>query len=318
MWGIIATWRMSLEGVNKASALLAQNNSAEKAIITAIKDVEDNPYFKSVGYGGLPNEDGIVELDAAFMNGKTLQVGAVAGMQNIANPIEVAYQISFLRVNNFLVGEGAQKYALENGFKRSELLSERAKFHYKERLKATNQEIKPYIGHDTVGMCNLDSSGHMCAATSTSGLFMKKQGRVGDSPLCGSGFYANEEIGCASATGLGEDIMKGCISYEIVSLMQHMSPQQACEKAVHSFQQRMMKTNKECGDISVISMNCQGEWGVYTTIQQFPFVVASENQAATVYIAYHQDNQFHYEKATKEWLTQYDESTKKYIIREYD
>ena len=114
------------------------------------------------------------------------------------------------------------------------MLTDRARIHYKNRVKEVREmELKPYSGHDTVGMVCLDESGKMVAATSTSGLFMKKQSRVGDSPIIGSGFYVDSKVGGASATGLGEDLMKGCISYEIVRLMaQGMHPQKACEKAV--------------------------------------------------------------------------------------
>ena len=318
MWGMIATWRMALDGVKIGSELLAKGDEAENAIVDAIADVENNPYYKSVGFGGLPNEEGEVELDAALMNGDTLKVGAIGGIREIANPIYVARLLSKEKVNNFLIGEGAQKYAIKHGFEKGDLLTERAKFHYEEKVKQSHIEMKPYIGHDTVGMCCLDTKGRMCAATSTSGLFMKKQGRVGDSPLCGCGFYADSEIGSASATGLGEDITKGCLSYEIVSLMKTMAPQKACEKAVRSFYEKMCKRNGTCGDISVISMNHKGEWGVYTTIKEFPFVVATSETQPCVYIAHHQNNQFDIEEADQKWLEEYNKTTKQYILRDYD
>ena len=318
MWGMIATWRMALDGVTIGSELLKKGESSEEAIVSAIVNVENNPYFKSVGYGGLPNEEGVVELDAAFMDGNTLKVGAVGGIRDIANPIYVAQLLSKEKVNNFLVGKGAQQYALAHGFSQQDLLTERAKFHYEERIKADEKEIKPYTGHDTVGMCCLDEQGKICAATSTSGLFMKKAGRVGDSPLCGSGFYADSEIGSASATGLGEDITKGCLSYEIVSLMKTMSPQEACKQAIDSFYKKMCKYNGECGDISVVSMNIKGEWGAYTTIKEFPFVVATEVDKVCVYIAYNQNNEFTIKKASQVWLENYNKTTKQYILRDYD
>ena len=220
MWGIIATWRMAVEGITKASDMLKNGGNAGDAIETAIKEVEDFPYYKSVGYGGLPNEEMEVELDAAYMDGDTLDIGAVAAIKDFANPISIARRLSQEPVNNLLVGEGAEKFAHRNGFERKNMLTDRAKIHYHNRVKEVQEtEIKPYTGHDTVGMVCLDSAGKMTAATSTSGLFMKRKGRVGDSPISGSGFYVDSAVGGASATGLGEDVMKGCVSYEIVRLM---------------------------------------------------------------------------------------------------
>ncbi len=220
MYGIIATWRMALEGVTRADQMLKDHADAGDAIEAAIRDVEDFEYYKSVGYGGLPNEEMQVELDAAYMDGDTFDIGCVAAIKDFANPVSIARKLSKEPVNNFLVGAGAEKYAHKMGFERKNMLTERARIHYHNRLKEVQElELKPYSGHDTVGMVCLDDNHHMVAATSTSGLFMKRAGRVGDSPISGSGFYVDSEVGGASATGLGEDLMKGCISYEIVRLM---------------------------------------------------------------------------------------------------
>ena len=194
---------------------------AAGAIETAIKAVEDFPYYKSVGYGGLPNEDQVVELDAGYMDGDTFDVGAICAIKDFANPISIAKKLSEEKVNNILVSYGAEKYAREHHFEEKEMLTDRAKAFYrkkKKELEQQAQELKPYDGHDTVGMVCLDENGTVVAGTSTSGLFMKKPGRIGDSPFVGSGFYADSEVGGATATGLGEDLMKGCISYEIVRL----------------------------------------------------------------------------------------------------
>ena len=241
MWGMIATWRMAVEGVTKGAEMLKENGGAGDAIETAIREVEDFPYYKSVGYGGLPNEEMEVELDAAFMDGDTLDIGAVAAIKDYANPVSIARRLSREKVNSVLVGEGAEKFAHKEGFERKNMLTDRAKAHYRKRVKEMKEEeLKPYSGHDTVGMVCLDSHGKVTAATSTSGLFMKKKGRVGDSPIAGSGFYADSKWGGASATGLGEDLMKGCISYEIVRLMsQGMHPQEACETAVNKLDKEL-------------------------------------------------------------------------------
>ena len=307
MWGIIATWRMAAEGVEKASEMLAKNGDAGDAIETAIRDVEDNPYYKSVGFGGLPNEEMEVELDAGYMDGNTFDVGAIAAIKDFANPISIARRLSKEKVNCVLVGEGAEKFAHKEGFERKNMLTDRARIHYKNRVKEVReQELKPYAGHDTVGMVCLDTTGKMVSATSTSGLFMKKQSRVGDSPIIGSGFYVDSKVGGASATGLGEDLMKGCISYEIVRLMKSgMHPQEACEKAVHDLDQELKERRGQAGDLSLIAMNHKGEWGVATNIDGFSFVVATEKEAPVVYLAKVVEGHTVHEPASQEWLDEY-------------
>lgn len=307
MWGIIATWRMAVEGITEASHLLDAGGTAGDAIETAIRAVEDFEYYKSVGYGGLPNEEMEVELDAAFMDGDTLDVGAVAAIKDFANPVSIARSLSKLKVNNFLVGEGAEKYAHKAGFERKNMLTERAKIHYRNRVKELSQkELTPYSGHDTVGMVCLDTHGSMTSATSTSGLFMKKAGRVGDSPVAGSGFYVDSKVGGASATGLGEDVMKGCVSYEIVRLMKEgMHPQEACEQAVQTFDLELKQRRGQAGDMSLVAMNCKGEWGVATNIEGFSFAVATQNEAPTVYLTRHVDGHCVHEVASEEWLENY-------------
>ena len=141
---------------------------------------------------------------------------------------------------------------------------------------------------------------------------MKKKGRVGDSPVIGSGLYADSEIGGASATGLGEDIMKGIISYEIVKLMENgLSPQEACEKAVFSFEKKLIGKRGRAGDISVIAMNNKGEWGAATNIENFSFVAGNETNPVKVYRTKRKGDKMVHEEATKEWLQEYiDERTK--------
>ena len=307
MWGIIATWQMALDGVEKATEMLKNGGDAGDAIETAFKEVEDFPYYKSVGFGGLPNEEMEVELDAAYMDGDTLDIGAVAAIKDYANPVAIARHLSKEKVNNLLVGQGGEKYAHKAGFERKNMLTERAKIHYHNRIKEVReQEIKPYTGHDTVGMVCLDTHGKMTSATSTSGLFMKKAGRVGDSPLAGSGFYVDSKVGGASATGLGEDIMKGCMSYEIVCLMKEgMHPQDACEKAVNMFDQELRERRGQAGDISLIAMNNQGQWGAATNIEGFSFVVATAKQKPIVYLTKKIDGKYIHEAASQEWIDNY-------------
>lgn len=312
MWGMIATWRMAVEGITKASEQLESGIDAGYAVETAVKMVEDYPFYKSVGYGGLPNENCEVELDAAYMDGDTLSIGAVASIKDYKNPVSIAKKLSEEKVNNFLVGVGAEDYAHKNGFERKNMLTDRAKLHYEKKKKETlNKGLSPYDGHDTVGIISLDKNGKMCVATSTSGLFMKKRGRIGDSALSGSGFYVDSEVGGATATGLGEDLMKGCISYEIVRLMKEGKyPQEACDIAVNNLDKELIKRRGKAGDLSLVAMNNKGEWGVATNIENFTFSVVTSNLSPTVYIANRKDGKTTYEVASKEWMDAYESRIK--------
>lgn len=285
-WGIIATWEMAYEGVSQASLMLQKGLSSADSIEEAIKIVEDNPLYTSVGYGGLPNEKCEVELDAAFMDGSTLSVGAVCGIKNFKNPISIARSLSKERFNIFLVGTGAEEYAQEKGFERKDMLTDEAKKAWEKRkIEMKDKNLSPYDGHDTVGMVCIDKSKNLVTGTSTSGLFMKRRGRVGDSPIPGSGFYGDSEIGGAVATGLGEDIMKGCMSYEVVRLMKEgLHPQRAAEKVVYEFSQVLEKRRGKAGAISIVCMNREGEWGVGTNVE-FTFAVATHKEGPKLYIA---------------------------------
>ena len=306
-YAMIATWRMAVEGITSSKEILEKGGTAGDAIENAIKMVEDYPFYKSVGYGGLPNEDCEVELDAAYMDGDTLDIGAVAGIKDYKNPISIARKLSKERFNCFLVGAGAEAYAHKEGFERVNMLTDRAKMHYQKRRKETIEKgLSPYDGHDTVGMIALDSEKKMVAGTSTSGLFMKKRGRVGDSPLSGSGFYVDSEVGGASATGLGEDLMKGCISYEIVRLMKEgYHPQEAADKAVEDLNAELKKRRGKAGDLSVVCLNNKGEFGVATNIDGFSFSVMTEDMEPTVYVCKNVNGKTTYEVASEEWLDAY-------------
>lgn len=317
MYGMIATWRMAVEGVTKGREILKNKGCSGDAIESAIIEVENCEFYKSVGYGGLPNDEMEVELDAAYMDGTTFDIGAVGAIKDFANPIRIARHLSKEKVNNLLVAEGAEKFAHKEGFERKNMLTERAKIHYYNRLKEIKeQDIKPYSGHDTVGMVCLDENGDMTAATSTSGLFMKKKGRIGDSPICGSGFYVDSKVGGASATGLGEDLMKGCISYEIVRLMKEgHSPQESCEIAVNNLDAELKERRGIAGDLSLIAMNNMGEWGVATNVEGFSFTVTTESQEPIVYITKKVNEKCIHEVASKEWLDNYMETRTAPLVR---
>ncbi|MGM0126011.1 N4-(beta-N-acetylglucosaminyl)-L-asparaginase [Enterococcus sp. AZ194] len=311
-WGAIATWRMAHEGVEQALRLLAENEQAGNAVEVLIKTVEDYPYYKSVGYGGLPNAAGILEMDAAYMDGDSFKIGAVAGIQDVKNPISVAKKLSEEKFNSFRVGDGASAYAMLEGFERKNMLTRRAHRIWEKRLEEIRvHNLNPYDGHDTVGAITLDKKGSMAVGTSSSGLFMKEPGRVGDSPLSGSGFYVDSEIGGAAATGLGEDLMKGCLSYEIVRLMgEGFSPQAACDKAVYGFHEKLTRRYGKAGAFSLIAMNNKGEWGVATNVE-FTFSVGNAQNEPQIFLANKGENQTTIiEPITKEWLEAYEKRIK--------
>ncbi|WP_127849577.1 N(4)-(beta-N-acetylglucosaminyl)-L-asparaginase [Lacticaseibacillus hulanensis] len=282
---IIGTWRMAAEGVELAAPDLVKGGSAADAVTRGIMAVEDNPDNISVGFGGLPNRDGVLEMDSAFMNGDDFQIGAVAGVRDIANPILVSRRLSQERVNNVLVGIGAEEYAAAQGFARKNMLTDKAQAEYTKRKAASQrgERLTPYDGHDTVGMIALDEAGTMVAGTSTSGLFMKHAGRVGDSPLAGNGFYVDSEVGGAVATGLGEDMMKRPLCFETVDLMARgLGVQDALDQAVYGFIAKLQARNGKVGEFSYVALDNRGNFAVASNVE-FQFAVAV-NGAAHLYL----------------------------------
>jgi len=306
-YGLIGTWKLALNGVTKAAALLEQGAAAKQGIEAAVTDVEDNPAYNAVGFGGLPNREGIVELDAAYMDGDTLGFGGVMGVQNIKNPIRVAMKLSTQNRDFLLCGKGAEAYAQQNGFEFSNMLTPKAREQWLEKkARVESAETASSCSHDTVCVIGLDSAFHMAAGVSTSGLPLKHPGRVGDSPLIGSGVYCDGEIGGAAATGIGEDIMKGCLSFEIVRRMADgASPQEACAAALTSHLKRLEKSGLVSECIAVIAMNRNGDFGAATNLDAFAFIHAAEGEAPSVYFARNRCGVMDTVPATAELLAAY-------------
>ena len=307
-YNFIATWKMAYDGAVIAREILARNGNIAEAIETAVAMVEDNPEYHSVGCGGLPNRHGEVEMDAAYMDGKTAGLGAVMAVRNIKNPIKVAIKLSKLKRNTILASRGAEQYAESNGFEFSNMLTAESftRWQQKAQEEFDTEDTEAYGGHDTVCMLGMDSQHNLAVGVSTSGLFMKHAGRIGDSPLVGSGFFCDNRYGAAAATGVGEDIMKGCISHEIVRRMSTgESPQLACENALFAHQKRMRQIGHECGRMSVIACDASGNYGAATTKKEFPFVVTSDKSEATLLVAHNHEGQINIVPATAEWLATY-------------
>ena len=282
MRAIIGTWKMSFAGVSEAFDMLKNGVPAGEAAVHAVKTVEDNPAFRSVGFGGLPGRDGRVTLDAAFMDGRTLRMGGVMSVENIQNPILAAYRLCGRPTNCLLAGRGAEEFAVREGLPLRDMRTPDSMKQWAETVsKRSDMTLDAYRGHDTVCVLALDDSGNMAAGTSTSGLFMKEPGRVGDTPLIGSGFYCDARFGAAAATGVGEDIMRGCLSYEIVSRMRKgETPREACQNALDELVKRKLELGEEAGNISLIALSPDGMFGAATTLSVFPFAAGNEKNAA--------------------------------------
>ena len=262
MWSTISTWPFSLQAVKKAAEILENGGNAVDAAEAGIRLVESDPTVDSVARGGWLNANGELELDAAFMNGDTLRVGAVAAVKGFEHPVTIARAVMEKSRHNILVGKGAEEFADKMGIERADeerMILPAARKLYEENIAKINEEIK---GHDTIGLIALDENGTIVCATSTSGASMKTPGRVGDSPIIGSGFYAQSGVGAAVATGLGEDIMRTCCCFRVVSLMEAgLTPQEAVEKAIADSTKIIQNTGYYCDNIAIVCMNAKGEVG---------------------------------------------------------
>jgi len=236
-----------LKATAKAMELIQQGTDTLDAVVAGVNIVEGDPNDRSVGYGGLPNEEGVVELDSSVMHGPTGRGGAVAAIQNIKNPSKVAKMVMERSDHVLLVGEGALKFAKAHGFKEENLLTDESRaiwLKWKENLsnqddwlpphdinsKDIGEELMPFLRHyGTINCDAIDPNGNISGVTTTSGLAFKIPGRVGDSPILGAGLYVDNEVGAAGSTGRGEANLLACSSVIIVEYMrQGKSPEEAC------------------------------------------------------------------------------------------
>jgi N4-(beta-N-acetylglucosaminyl)-L-asparaginase len=228
---IIATWDYGLDLCTAAQKVFRSGGGVLDALERGVNVVEDDPKVHTVGFGGLPNEDGVVQLDAAIMDGRTHRAGGVAALERVKNPISVARKVMERTEHVLLVGAGALKFARAMGFREQELLTPetRAEWEKQRHSYLRGQAAKSGERHDTVCGLAIDSAGHLASAVSTSGLSGKLAGRVGDSPLIGAGSYVDDEVGAAAATGVGELAMRNLCAFAAVERMRAgMEPTQAC------------------------------------------------------------------------------------------
>lgn len=269
---VISTWNHGIPANEAAWTVLAKGGTALDAVEAGVRVPEGDPRVRTVGYGGYPDREGKVTLDACIMD-KEGNCGSVAFLEHIMHPISVARKVMEETPHVMLVGEGALQFALEQGFQKENLLTPESEKDWKNWLKSS--EYKPVINienHDTIGMLALDEEGNLAGACTTSGASYKMHGRVGDSPIIGAGLFVDNEVGAATATGLGEAVIRTVGSHLVVELMrQGNSPERACKLAV----ERIIKKHKDVSDLQVgfIALNKQGEYGAYCIHPGFDYAV---------------------------------------------
>ncbi|HJL63028.1 MAG TPA: N(4)-(beta-N-acetylglucosaminyl)-L-asparaginase [Candidatus Marinimicrobia bacterium] len=229
---ILSTWEHGLPANDVAWKVLQNGGSAMDAAEAGAKVPEADPTSTSVGFGGLPDEQGNVTLDACVMDSDG-NAGSVAFLQNIKHPVSVARKVMEETKHVMLVGEGARQFAVSHGFEEIDLLTDESKMAW-EKWKKKRREMMPHETHDTISVLVQDKNGDLAGTCTTSGWAYKMHGRVGDSPIIGAGLFVDNEIGCAAATGLGEEVIKTTGSFLVVELMrQGYNPTAACEEALN-------------------------------------------------------------------------------------
>ena len=259
----ISTWPFGKPANERAAEVFLRGGSLLDAVEKGINVPEDDPAVNSVGYGGLPNAEGVVELDAAIMDGARHRSGAVCSLHSIRNPISVARQVLERTIHTTLAGEGAFRFAVQCGYKPEQLLtadSLRKWQEWKADPKKKSYWLNPPASHDTIGMVAADGQGRVVSGCSTSGMAWKIPGRVGDSPLIGCGVYADDNVGAASATGNGDVMTNYCTSISIVhSMARGAAPQDACIDLMRHIAKTDPKNKEEF--IGVIAIDNQGRIG---------------------------------------------------------
>lgn len=274
----LSTWNHGIAANEAGWEVLSAGGSALDAVEAGVRVTEADPSITSVGYGGWPDRDGHVTLDACIMD-EGGRCGSVAFLREILHPISVARKVMEETPHVMLVGTGALDFAEAQGFQRQDLLTPEAEAAWLQ-WRETNGGYRPPINvenHDTIGMLALDRSGNLSGACTTSGAAFKYHGRVGDSPIIGAGLYVDNEVGGATATGWGEAVIRAVGCFLVVELMrQGHSPQAACELAV----ERVIAKNPDWREIQVgfIALGKNGEVGAYCIAPGFNYAVYTPDQ----------------------------------------
>jgi N4-(beta-N-acetylglucosaminyl)-L-asparaginase len=304
---VISTWDFGAAANTEAWKILGTGGRALDAVEAGVKIPEADPKNQTVGYGGLPDRDGRVTLDACIMD-ELYNCGSVMCLEFIKHPISVARMVMEKTPHVVLSGDGALQFALANGFIKENLLTPESEREWKEWLKTSkyepqmNIENRPQVpgqvypvpksstddmpggadNHDTIGMVALDAKGNVSGACTTSGMAYKMHGRVGDSPIIGAGLYVDNEIGAAAATGVGEEVIRIVGSHLVVELMrQGLKPEAACRKAVERIIARNPEKAKKI-QVGFLALNKKGEYGAYALHPGFSYAVKSGKEEKVI------------------------------------
>jgi len=270
---VISTWNFGLAANVEAWKILSTGGRALDAVEAGARVPEGDPTETSVGLGGLPDRDGKVTLDACIMDEHS-NCGSVAFLEHIVHPVSVARLVMEKTPHIMLVGEGALQFALAHGFEKTNLLTKESERAWEEWLK--NADYKPVINvenHDTIGIIAMDANGNLSGACTTSGLAYKMHGRVGDSPIIGAGLYVDNEVGAATATGVGEEVIRIVGCHLVVELMrQGYMPEKACRVAVERIIRKNPAKAREI-QVGFLALNKNGEYGAYCLQNGFNYAV---------------------------------------------
>jgi len=282
---VISTWNFGVDANKEAWKTLEKGGRALDAVEAGVRIPEADMSNHTVGRAGYPDRDGHVTLDACIMD-EFGNCGSVAAMENIAHPISVARLVMEKTPHIMLVGDGATQFAVEQGFKREKLLTPESEKAWKEWLKTAkyapvlNIEDKQHApgnqyNHDTIGMLALDAKGNISGACTTSGMAFKLHGRVGDSPIIGAGLFVDNEVGGATSTGVGEEVIRNVGSFLVVELMrQGYHPEDACREAVNRIIKKKPDTAKQI-QVGFLAINKKGEHGAYAIQPGFEYAVCN-------------------------------------------
>jgi N4-(beta-N-acetylglucosaminyl)-L-asparaginase len=299
---VVSTWDFGVAANKAAWEILADKGRALDAVEAGARVPEADLRNHSVGRAGYPDRDGRVTLDASIMDEQG-NCGAVAAIEHIAHPISVARRVMERTPHVLLVGDGALQFALEQGFAKETLLTPESEQAWREWLKTAkytpvaNSEVRSYgagpaggkpgdaHNHDTIGMLAIDARGDLSGACTTSGMAWKLHGRVGDSPIIGAGLYVDNEVGAATSTGVGEEVIRNVGSFLVVELMrQGRSPQEACREAVTRIVKRKPAVAKDI-QVGFLAINKRGEVGAWAIQKGFSYAVCDAAKQDTLIAA---------------------------------